>query len=561
MDFSDVSFRDPSAILQGPLRILLIEDDEFDVAVFRRAFRKADIPCEIIRCRRAEEALEGLRDTNPTLDLLVTDHKLPGMSGLELCLELLAKRADFALVLMTGGGSEQVAIQALKAGVHDYIVKDMGQEYLELLPLVLPQAARRHRDRMARRRAERELRYSRDAALEAARVKGRLLASDGEAIRLAMGDIHQATERLRSTRLDADQERELAALERAADTLSGVIDEILEISALEPQKVEWVRTHFSLARLIEETIHGSSYPQDVGTLAFGMAPDVPEKILGDPGRLRQVLTHLVGYVAALPGVSAVSLQVEVEGPVEAEEFALEEPEVLRFSVIFKGGGLTDDVRRRLREAFRPVDESVARLPGGIGVDLAICVHLVQLMNGAMGFERDTFHFTLPIRPEAPPRPASAQVGTARATAGGGAGAENPRDELLAAIFQPDLGLQVMIVQENPVVTHVTSKLLEELGCRFIAVQNGRQAMEALGREPFDVILTGIQRRDAFEICGPMRQRARPAKAPRTVILGLAVDEQLGQRCQEAGMDGWVPRPIERDSLRRALMRVVPEIKD
>ena len=127
------------------LKILLVEDDEFDVAVFGRAFRQAGIPIEIVRCRSGEEALEGLHDTELTIDLLVADHQLPGMKGFDLCLELLKDSPPYALVLLTGAGSEQMAIRALRAGIHDYIVKDSSQEYLGLLPLVLPRVVRRHR--------------------------------------------------------------------------------------------------------------------------------------------------------------------------------------------------------------------------------------------------------------------------------------------------------------------------------------------------------------------------------------------------------------------------------
>ena len=133
-----------------PLRVLLVEDDEFDVAVFNRAFRKSGIPCEIVRCRRGEEVLEGLRDADLAVDLLVADHLLPGISGFDLCVKLREAECPFALVLLTGGGTEQMAIRALRAGINDYIVKDSAQEYLELLPLVLPKVARRHRERRAR---------------------------------------------------------------------------------------------------------------------------------------------------------------------------------------------------------------------------------------------------------------------------------------------------------------------------------------------------------------------------------------------------------------------------
>ena len=147
-----------------PLRILLVEDDEFDVAVFGRSFRQGKIACEIVRCRSGEEALEGLRDVELELDLLVTDHQLPGLSGFDLCIQLLERRPAFALVLLTGVGSEQMAIKALRAGINDYIVKDASREYLDLLPLVLPRVARRHRQR---RHRELAMSHANEAGMEA----------------------------------------------------------------------------------------------------------------------------------------------------------------------------------------------------------------------------------------------------------------------------------------------------------------------------------------------------------------------------------------------------------
>ena len=203
-----------------PLRILLVEDDEFDVAVFRRAFRKAEIPCEIIRCSRAEEVLEGLEGADVSLDLVVSDHHLPGMSGLDLCLELLSRKPPFALVLLTGGGSELVAIRALKAGVQEYIVKDSSRDYLEILPLVLRQVARRHRDRMARRRAEAALEKSRVGTLENLqdRLEGRL----EHELRLPVGHLRTAIEGLAATVLDDGQQELLETLRGATDELDGL---------------------------------------------------------------------------------------------------------------------------------------------------------------------------------------------------------------------------------------------------------------------------------------------------------------------------------------------------
>jgi PAS domain S-box-containing protein len=140
------------------LRILLVEDNAHDRIAFSRALRKGQLSCEITECFRAEEALECFCSDDLPFNLLVVDHGLPGISGLELCKELLDAGTPLPLVILTGEGSQQLAVEALKAGVYDYIVKDPGQGYLDLLPVVLPDVVRRHGERLAREQAEEALR-------------------------------------------------------------------------------------------------------------------------------------------------------------------------------------------------------------------------------------------------------------------------------------------------------------------------------------------------------------------------------------------------------------------
>ena len=152
--------------ISTPLRILLVEDSEHDWLAFRRAFQKSQVASEITRYARAEEALERLRADAASFDLVVTDYKLPGVSGLELCQELLEREVPLPLVILTGTGSEHLAVEALKAGVDDYLIKDPDQGYLDLLPVVLPDVVRKHGDRLARQRVEKALRQrNRELAL------------------------------------------------------------------------------------------------------------------------------------------------------------------------------------------------------------------------------------------------------------------------------------------------------------------------------------------------------------------------------------------------------------
>ncbi|HPD45561.1 MAG TPA: PAS domain-containing protein [Anaerohalosphaeraceae bacterium] len=139
---------------QQPLRILLVDDNPHDYAAFQRAFQKSDVPAQITHETSAEPALQRLVAQSEDFDLVVTDYRLGGMNGLELCREILRLEIPVALVILTGSGSEDLAVEALKAGVDDYLIKDPDQGYFTLLPVVLPEAVRRRNDRMVRRLAE-----------------------------------------------------------------------------------------------------------------------------------------------------------------------------------------------------------------------------------------------------------------------------------------------------------------------------------------------------------------------------------------------------------------------
>ena len=142
-----------------PLRILFIEDSEDDVTAFKRVLAKGGLETEITHFTRAEDALPSLDKVPLPYDLVVADYKLPGMTGLELCKHIIDMGIPLPCVMVTGAGTENIAVEALKAGVIDYLVKDYQQNYLEILPLFLPEVVRKHRDRQAVRifRREREV--------------------------------------------------------------------------------------------------------------------------------------------------------------------------------------------------------------------------------------------------------------------------------------------------------------------------------------------------------------------------------------------------------------------
>ena len=141
----------------APLRILLVEDSQHDQIVFERALVKSGLPFELTVCERAEELHTAMQGGSRSFDLVLVDYDLPGQNGLEIYRELQQKSDLPPFVMLTGAGSESLAVDALKAGMYDYIIKDPNQGYLRLLPLKLTEVKQRHQDRRARLQAKAEL--------------------------------------------------------------------------------------------------------------------------------------------------------------------------------------------------------------------------------------------------------------------------------------------------------------------------------------------------------------------------------------------------------------------
>ena len=146
----------------NPMNILLIEDNEHDRVAFQRAMKMGDVDCRIAFCKRAEEADDLMKSAGGAFDVVVLDFDLPGMNGLDFFKKMKRKKNLPPFVMLTGAGSEKLVVQALLAGMYDYVVKDAQMGYLNLLPVVLDTVLRRYADDRARREAKAALKKAKD---------------------------------------------------------------------------------------------------------------------------------------------------------------------------------------------------------------------------------------------------------------------------------------------------------------------------------------------------------------------------------------------------------------
>jgi signal transduction histidine kinase len=219
----------PSKI--NPLRILLIEDNEHDRLAFQRSIRKGLAGCTITVCERAEEAENLLNETDSAFDLVVVDFDLPGMNGLDFFRKMKGRKNMPPCVMLTGAGSEQIAVEALLVGMYDYVVKDGQLGYLNLLPVIMKNAVQRCAHDLARRAAEKALRRARDELEEKVAERTAELNQTIEALKNEIEERHltelalrQSREKLRTLSrkiLDAQENERKMIAQEIHDSIGG----------------------------------------------------------------------------------------------------------------------------------------------------------------------------------------------------------------------------------------------------------------------------------------------------------------------------------------------------
>ena len=398
-----------------PLRILLVEDNEHDWLAFRRAFQKSQILSEIRRCVRAEEALRRLDTDASSFDLVVTDYKLPGMSGLELCQALLEREVPLPLVLLTGAGTEHLAVEALKAGVDDYLIKDPDQGYLELLPLVLPEVVRKYGDRLARQRAEEALRgYSerleemveqrteelREAQGQLIRreklaVLGQLAGGVGHELRNPLGAIKNAVYLLNMILEEPEPEvREaLEIVEQEVGTCDSIIRSLLDFARTKAP----VRQEVDVNDVLGAALFRITIPEDIEVMT--QLDETVPIILADPDQLVQVFGNIIlnGIQAMPEGGRLVVKTARLSSP-KTSEVSGKPPRSGWVAVSFAdtGVGIPEE---NLEKLFEPLFTTKAK---GVGLGLALVKTLVEVNGGSIEVESEvgkgsTFTVRLPTR--------------------------------------------------------------------------------------------------------------------------------------------------------------------
>ncbi len=512
-------------------RILIVDDSPDKLLATRVILEELQQP--LISAASGPEALRRL--LNEEFAVILLDVNMPEMDRFETAALIRQSRRHehTPIIFLTAFPDDTHAFRGYSLGAVDYLLTPVVPEVLRTKVAVFVDMYRLNqqiRQQARHRIALAEEHAARLAAEQASEAKSQFVANLSHELRTPMNGIIGMTDLALDESITPMVREYLLTVKSNARLLLELLNELLDFSKLEAGHFVLDSRPLSLRELLADVLRNFGYrAQEKGLLLdFQLDPAVPDALLGDELRLRQVLINLLSNAVKFTESGSVRLEVrrDMETPAEA---------YVQISVQDTGIGIPLQDQQRIFAPFMQVDASTTRRHGGTGLGLTIASDLIRAMGGRLAVKSEpgkgsTFFFTIPLA-KAPPQPPPRERPKLSSTS-------SKSGERLEA-------LRVLLAEDVPTNQLVIRRILEKRGHTVVVAQDGREAVERVQAEEFDLILMDVQMPEMDGLQATVLIRSMPG-LPRVPIIALTAHAMPGdkQRCEAAGMDAYLTKPID-----------------